>query len=163
PPFGRTRQHPRSLVVGAQRAGTRGGTGTGRPARPVVDRHRPGQRNGPVPDHPGQPPRRDRTRPPSPGTGPSPLVGLPPGRIGAAWSAFHLGDFRRAAPLVADGIACTQRAGEPQLEAWGRNLLAVLAWHAGDADRIVAEIEASRVLSGQADPALAARAQNLLA
>ena len=83
--------------------------------------------------------------------------------IGAAWSAFHLGDFRRAAPLVADGIACAQHAGEPQLEAWGRNLLAVLAWHAGDADRIVAEIEASRVLSGQADPALAARAQNLLA
>src|SRR6516162_6447654 len=79
---------------------------------------------------------------------------------GAAWSAFHLGDFGRAAPLVADGIACAQCAGEPQLEAWGRNLLAVLAWHAGDADRIVAEIEASRVLSGQADPA---RAQSLLA
>ena len=52
---------------------------------------------------------------------------------------------------------------EPQLEVWGRNLLAVLAWHAGDADRIVAEIEASRVLSGQADPALEARAQGLLA
>ena len=59
--------------------------------------------------------------------------------LGAAWSAFHLGDNRRAAPLAADGIACAQRAGEPQLEAWGRNLLAVLAWHAGDADRIVAE------------------------
>jgi predicted ATPase/DNA-binding CsgD family transcriptional regulator len=83
--------------------------------------------------------------------------------IGAAWSAFHLGDFRRAAPLVGDGIACAQHAGEPQLEAWGRNLLAVLAWHAGDADRIVAEIDASRVLSGPADPALAARAQALLA
>jgi predicted ATPase/DNA-binding CsgD family transcriptional regulator len=82
---------------------------------------------------------------------------------GAAWSAFHLGDFRRAAPLVADGIARAEHAGEPQLEAWGRNLLAVLAWHAGDADRIVAEIEASRVLSGPADPALAARAQGLLA
>src|SRR5205814_2411174 len=41
--------------------------------------------------------------------------------------------------------------------------LAVLAWHAGDADQIVAEIEASRALSGQADPALAARAQSLLA
>ena len=83
--------------------------------------------------------------------------------LGAAWSAFHLGDFRRAAPLVGDGIACARRAGEPRLEVWGRNLLAVLAWHAGDADRIVAEIEASRVLSGQADPALAARAQGLLA
>ena len=83
--------------------------------------------------------------------------------LGAAWSAFHLADFRRAAPLAADGIACARQAGEPQLEAWGRNLLAVLAWHAGDADRIVAELEASRVLSGQADPALAARAQSLLA
>ncbi len=82
--------------------------------------------------------------------------------LGAAWSAFHLGDFRRAAPLAADGIAYAQRAGEPQLEVWGRNLLAALAWHAGDADRIVAEIEASRALSGQADPALAARAQILL-
>ena len=83
--------------------------------------------------------------------------------LGAAWSAFHLGDFQRAAPLVADGIASARHAGESQLEVWGRNLLAVLAWHAGDADRIVAEIEASRVLSGQGDPALAARAQVLLA
>ena len=64
--------------------------------------------------------------------------------LGAAWSAYHLGDNRRAAPLAADGIACARQAGEPQLEAWGRNLLAGLAWHAGDADRIVAEIEASR-------------------
>jgi len=83
--------------------------------------------------------------------------------LGAAWSAFHIGDNRRAAPLVADGIACAQQAGEPQLEVWGRNLRAGLAWHAGDADRIVAELEASRALSGQADPALAARAQSLLA
>jgi predicted ATPase/DNA-binding CsgD family transcriptional regulator len=82
--------------------------------------------------------------------------------LGAAWSAFHLGDNPRASPLAADGIACARRAGEPQLEVWGRNLLAGLAWHAGDADRIVAEIEASRVLSGPADPALAARAQILL-
>jgi predicted ATPase/DNA-binding CsgD family transcriptional regulator len=83
--------------------------------------------------------------------------------IGVAWSAFHLGDLRRAAPLGADGIACARYAGESQLEVWGRNLLAVLAWHAGDADRVVAEIEASRTLSGQADPALAARAEALLA
>ena len=41
-------------------------------------------------------------------------------------------------------------------------LLAGLAWHAGDADRIVAELESSRALSGVADPALAARAQVLL-
>src|SRR5580704_6584435 len=62
-----------------------------------------------------------------------------------------------------DLIAYARQAGEPQLEVWGRNLLAALAWHAGDADRIVAELEASRALSGQADPALAARAQVLLA
>jgi hypothetical protein len=85
------------------------------------------------------------------------------GLLGAAWSAFHIGDTRRAAPLAADGRACARDAGEPQLEVWGRNLLAGLAWLAGDADRIVAELEASRVLSGQADPALAARAQVLLA
>jgi hypothetical protein len=83
--------------------------------------------------------------------------------LGAAWSAFHLGDNPLAAPLAADGVACARQASEPQLEVWGRNLLAGLAWHAGDADRIVAEIEASRVLSGRADPALAARAQALLA
>ena len=83
--------------------------------------------------------------------------------LGAAWSAYHLGDIRRAAPLAADGIACARQAGEPQLEVWGRNLLAALAWHAGDADRVVAELEASRALSGQADPALAARAEVLLA
>ncbi len=46
---------------------------------------------------------------------------------------------------------------------WGRNLLAGLAWHEGDADRIVGELDSSRGLSGQADPALAARAQILLA
>ena len=83
--------------------------------------------------------------------------------LGAAWSAYQLGDNLRAAPLAADGIASAQQAGEPQLEVWGRNLLAGLAWHAGDADRIVAELESSRALSGQADPALAARAQILLA
>ena len=83
--------------------------------------------------------------------------------LGAAWSAYHLGDISRAAPLAADGVALSQQAGEPQLEVWGRNLLAALAWCAGDADRIVAEIEASRALSVPADPALAARAQVLLA
>jgi predicted ATPase/DNA-binding CsgD family transcriptional regulator len=83
--------------------------------------------------------------------------------LGAAWSAHHLGDNRRAAPLAADGVARARHAGEPRLEVWGRNLLAGLAWHAGDADRIVAELGSSRALSGHADPALAARAQVLLA
>ena len=83
--------------------------------------------------------------------------------LGAAWSAYHLGDISRAAPLAANGVALSRQAGELLLEVWGRNLLAALAWCAGDADRIVAEIEASRALSGPADPALAARAQVLLA
>ena len=83
--------------------------------------------------------------------------------LGSAWSAFHLGDTRRAARLGGEGLTCARQARDPQLEIWGRNLLAALAWHAGDADRIVAEIEASRVLSGPADPVLAARAQGLLA
>jgi predicted ATPase len=38
--------------------------------------------------------------------------------LGAAWSAHHLGDNRRAAPLAANGIASARQAGEPQLEAW---------------------------------------------
>jgi predicted ATPase/DNA-binding CsgD family transcriptional regulator len=83
--------------------------------------------------------------------------------LGTAWSAYQLGDSPRAAPLAADGIACARQAGEPQLELWGRNLLAGLAWQAGDAEQIVAEIEASRAISGQANPALAARAEVLLA
>jgi predicted ATPase len=37
--------------------------------------------------------------------------------LGAAWSAYHLGDHRRAAPLAADGVTCARQAGEPQLEA----------------------------------------------
>jgi hypothetical protein len=63
--------------------------------------------------------------------------------IGAAWSVFHLGDFRRAASLVADGIACAQHAGEPQLEVWGHNLLAVLAWHALQANNRRSETASS--------------------
>jgi hypothetical protein len=63
----------------------------------------------------------------------------------------------------ARGIAYARQSGEPQLEVWVRNLLAGLAWCAGDADQIVAEIESSWVLSGPADPALAARAEVLLA
>jgi predicted ATPase/DNA-binding CsgD family transcriptional regulator len=82
--------------------------------------------------------------------------------LGGAWSALHLGDTRRAVPLAGDGIACARRAGEPRLEAWGRLMLAGLAWQAGDADKIAAEIEASQILSGQADPALATRAEGLL-
>ena len=32
--------------------------------------------------------------------------------LGAAWSAYHLGNNPRAAPLAADGIACARQAGE---------------------------------------------------
>ena len=80
--------------------------------------------------------------------------------LGAAWSAFHIGDNRRAAPLAADGIACARQAGEPQLEAWGRNLPPGLARRRCGPD---CRRNRSRALSGQADPALAARAQSLLA
>ena len=129
-----------------------GGAGAGRPAGSVVDRHRPVERSRPVPDRGGGRPGRGGSRYPGPGDHRRRLVGVPP------WVSNP-----QAVPLVADGIVCARQAGEPRLEVWGRNLLAVLAWHAGDADRIVAEIEASRVLSGQADPANAARAQGLLA
>jgi predicted ATPase/DNA-binding CsgD family transcriptional regulator len=83
--------------------------------------------------------------------------------LGAAWSAFNLTDNRRAAPLAADGVACARQAGEPQLEAWGRNLLAGLAWMAGDADQIRTHLQPGDGRSGQADPALAARAEILMA
>jgi len=59
--------------------------------------------------------------------------------LGAAWSAYSRGDLRRAAPLATDGIACARQAGEPQLEFWGRNLLAGVAWLAGDADQVPAQ------------------------
>ena len=49
------------LVVGARRPGPRGGTGTGRPARPVVDRHRPLHRGWRVPGHRPEHPRRGRS------------------------------------------------------------------------------------------------------
>ena len=60
-------------------AGAGGGTGTGRPAGPVVDRHRPVQRSGPVPDHGGRRPGRGGSRHPGPGAARRGLVGVPPG------------------------------------------------------------------------------------
>ena len=83
--------------------------------------------------------------------------------LGAAWSAFYLTESQRAAPLAADGVACARRAEEPQLEAWGHNMLAGLAWLAGDADQIIAHLQPGHNRSGQADPALEARAEVLLA
>jgi predicted ATPase/DNA-binding CsgD family transcriptional regulator len=83
--------------------------------------------------------------------------------LGAAWSAHTLGDPQRSALLAAEGMTYARQANEPQLEVWGGNLLASQAWHRGDADRTVSEIASSRDPSGQTDPALAARAQLLLA
>jgi predicted ATPase/DNA-binding CsgD family transcriptional regulator len=83
--------------------------------------------------------------------------------LGGAWSAYGQGDRRRAASLAADGIACARQAGEPQLEFWGRNLLAAVAWLGGDADQVLAHLQPSDGWSGQADPALGARAEVLLA
>jgi hypothetical protein len=82
--------------------------------------------------------------------------------LGAAWSAYSRGDLRRAAPLAADGIACARLAGESQLEFWGRNLLAGVGWLAGDADQVRAHLQPGDGWSGQADPALGARAEVLL-
>ena len=83
--------------------------------------------------------------------------------LGAAWWAHDLSDTRRAAPLATEGVACARQAGEPQLEAWGRNLLAGLAWQAGDADQVRARLQPGPGSPGQTDPALAARASILLA
>jgi predicted ATPase/DNA-binding CsgD family transcriptional regulator len=83
--------------------------------------------------------------------------------LGAAWAAYNLGDARRAARLAGEGLACARQAGEPQLEIWGRNLLAGLAWYAGDADQVRALLDPSTGRLEDADPALASRAHVLLA
>ena len=75
----RTGQHPRRVVLGAGRRRARGGTGTGRPARPVVDRHRPVQPSGPVPDGSGRRPGRGGAWYPGPGAAGRGLVGVSPG------------------------------------------------------------------------------------
>ncbi len=80
--------------------------------------------------------------------------------LGAAWSAYNLGDNQRATVLAEQGVAC---ARQEQLAAWGRNLLAGVAWHAGDADRVRALLAGAADPAAGADPALAARAQVLLA
>ena len=77
--FRRTGQHPRRAVVGARRCRAGGRPGTGRPAGPVVDCHRPLQRSGPVPDHSGRCPGRGGARHPGPGDDRRGLVGVPPG------------------------------------------------------------------------------------
>ena len=83
--------------------------------------------------------------------------------LGAAWSAFYLTETERAGPLGADGVARARQAGEPRLEAWGRNLLAALAWLAGDADQVIVHLQPGRGGSDPADPALGSRAEVLLA
>jgi len=83
--------------------------------------------------------------------------------LGAAWSAYNLGDNQRAAPLAADGVACARQTGEPQVESWGRNLLAGLAWQVGDTEGVLAHLQPGHRPSGQQDPALASRAEVLLA
>jgi hypothetical protein len=83
--------------------------------------------------------------------------------LGAAWAAYNLGDAARAARLAGEGLACAKRAGEPQLEIWGRNLLAGLAWYAGDADQVRDLLEPSTGRLEGADRALASRAHVLLA
>jgi DNA-binding CsgD family transcriptional regulator len=83
--------------------------------------------------------------------------------LGAAWSVYNLGDSSRAAELAGEGVTCARRAGTVHLEFWGRNLLAALAWVDGDADRIRALLEHSTGRLTEVDPALASRAEVLLA
>jgi predicted ATPase/DNA-binding CsgD family transcriptional regulator len=83
--------------------------------------------------------------------------------LGAAWSAYHLGDNPRAARLGGEGLACARQAGEPQLELWGRNLFAGLAWYAGNPDKIRALLQDGTGLLEHADPGLASRAHVMLA
>ena len=114
--FRRTGQHPRRVVVGAGRRRAGGGTGTGRPAGPVVDRHRPVQRSGPVPDHGGRRPGRGGSRHPGPGNARRGLVGVPPGGQSAGGPARR----RRhslcpAGRRTAAGSLGPQPAGRPGL------------------------------------------------
>jgi predicted ATPase/DNA-binding CsgD family transcriptional regulator len=83
--------------------------------------------------------------------------------LGAAWSVYDLGDGRQAAALAGEGVACAQQAQQVHLEFWGRNLLAALAWTDGDADRIRDLLADSVGPLAEADPALASRAEVLLA
>jgi predicted ATPase/DNA-binding CsgD family transcriptional regulator len=83
--------------------------------------------------------------------------------LGAAWSVYDLGDSGRAVALAGQGVASARQAGQVHLEFWGRNLLAALAWHAGDADRVRALLEHNADGLAEADPALASRAEVLLA
>jgi predicted ATPase len=129
----------------------RSGTGTGRPARPMVDRDRPVQRGRPV---------LGTALGIADAAAPHVQARL---LLGAAWSAYNLGNAARAARLAGEGLACARQAGEPQLEIWGRTLLAGLAWYAGDADRVRALLEPSTGRLEDADRALASRAHVLLA
>jgi len=83
--------------------------------------------------------------------------------LGAAWSVYDLGDSDRAAALAGEGVECARQAGLGALEFWGRNLLAAVAWVDGDADRVRALLADSAGRLAQADPALASRAEVLLA
>ena len=84
--------------------------------------------------------------------------------LGAAWSAYQLGDSPRAAPL-----GCRRHRLCPASRRTAAGISgAATCWPAWPGTRATpsrssAEIEASRALSGQADPALAARAEVLLA
>lgn len=62
--------------------------------------------------------------------------------LGRAWAAYEVGDFALAERLASDGLQAAVASAEPELEAWGRNLLAGMCWSHGDADGI------RRVLSG---------------
>ena len=116
PAVRRPGEHPCRVVLGAGRRRAGGRAGTGRPAGPVVDRHRPVQRRRPVPDHGGRRPGGGGSRHPGPGAARHRLVGVP------AWrqSARRAAGCRRhrlcpASRRTAAGTLGPQPAGRPGL------------------------------------------------
>ena len=92
------------------------GTGTGRPARPVVDRHRPVQRRRPVPDHSGRPSGSGRSRHPGPGAARYRMVGIPAWRQSARRATGgRRHRLRPASRRTAAGSMGPQPAGRPGL------------------------------------------------
>ncbi len=83
--------------------------------------------------------------------------------LGAAWSAYNLGDNTQAARLASQGIACARQAEDPRLDLWARNLLAGLAWMTGNPGQVRAVLDDGTGLPGQPDHALASRAHVMLA
>ena len=85
-------------------------------AGPVVDRHRPVQRSGPVPDHGSRPPLRDGSWHPGPDTARRGLVGVPPrGQPAGGPACRRWHSLRPAGRRTTAGGLGPQPAGRPGL------------------------------------------------